>query len=39
MYDALPENHKFLFDYIYEKENTNGIWNYNIWKRRCRKDT
>ena len=25
MYDALPENHKFLFDYIYEKENTNGI--------------
>ena len=25
MYDALPENHKFLFDYIYEKENTNEI--------------
>ena len=25
MYDALPENHKFLFDYIYEKEDTNGI--------------
>ena len=25
MYDALPENHKFLFDYIYEKENSNGI--------------
>jgi thymidylate synthase (FAD) len=25
MYDALPENHKFLFDYIYEKESTNGI--------------
>ena len=25
MYEVLPENHKFLFDYIYEKENTNGI--------------
>jgi thymidylate synthase (FAD) len=25
MYNALPESHKFLFDYIYEKENTNGI--------------
>ena len=25
IYDVLPENHKFLFDYIYEKENTNGI--------------
>ena len=25
MYEALPENHKFLFDYIYEKENKNGI--------------
>ena len=25
MYKVLPENHKFLFDYIYEKENTNGI--------------
>ena len=25
MYEVLPENHKFLFDYIYEKENTNGV--------------
>ena len=25
IYDALPENYRFLFDYIYEKENTNGI--------------